>query len=119
MSDDQEWRPEDGGADGEMIVEMAGNGPKRLAGDAVFVKASVAKTGICILIVVGEIEVVLDQRRAKEGVIANAIAANPGIDQREREQEKNEERAQGTRRGFSERLRHRITFNWHRMLCEG
>jgi hypothetical protein len=43
--------------------------------------------GIRVFIVLSEIEIVLDERSADEGVVADTIAADPGIEEREGEQE--------------------------------
>jgi len=45
------------------------------------------------LIVPGEIETVLDQRSASEGVIADAVAADPGIEKWKREKKKKKKQA--------------------------
>jgi len=45
----------------------------------------------------GEIETVLNERSAGESVIADAIAANPGIDERQREKKKKKEQRSALR----------------------
>jgi hypothetical protein len=87
MSEDQERRPEDGGADGEMVVEMArarAEGGLRLAtGIEVFI----AEGLVGRLVVVGKVKVVLDERGAGISVVANTITANPRIDKRKGKEE--------------------------------
>jgi len=80
VGEEKERAPEDGGADGEVVFEMAGGGSKGGLGLAVFVEARAAKTFVGMLIVPGEVQVVLDERSAGKSVIANAIAAHPGIE---------------------------------------
>ena len=64
-----------------MIVKMPSRSAEHRLGQAVFVEASVAEAGVGGLIVVLEVEAVLDQRRASKGVIADAVAADPGIEE--------------------------------------
>jgi len=93
VGEDQEWGPENSGTDGEMIVEVSGGSAEAGANFAVLIDASVAKSSVGGLIVVREIEAVFDERRAREGIVADAVAANPGIEKRQREKKKNEESA--------------------------
>ena len=51
------------------------------------------KAGVGVLVVALEIEAVLDQRGAGEGVVADAVATDPGIQQRERKKEENKKPA--------------------------
>src|SRR5439155_12860337 len=81
VRDEQEGRPKDGGADGEMIFKMAGGRAEISARLAGFVETAFAETGVGVLIVGGEIEIVLNEDRASVGVITDAVAANPGIGQ--------------------------------------
>src|ERR1700736_2711606 len=87
-----------------MIIEMTGRCAEGRPGGAIFVDARVAKTGVAGLIVVLEIQVVLDQRCARKRIVANTIAANPGIYQWQRYKENDEKPAlascqrQGVRR---------------------
>ena len=71
--------PENRGADGEMIFEVASGRAKVGLGLAVLVEARAAKAFVGVPIVFGEIEIMLEERCAGKGVVANAIAANPGI----------------------------------------
>src|SRR6266704_3656134 len=80
--------PENRGADGEMVVEVAGGRSKAGSGLVIFVQARPAKTFVGVLIVLREIEIVLDERSAGEGVIADAIAANPRVQKRKRDKKK-------------------------------
>jgi hypothetical protein len=81
----------DGGADGEMVVEAAGGRSKAGFGLVIFVEAGAAETFVGILVVFREIETVLDERGASKSVIAYAVAANPRIQERQREQKKKNE----------------------------
>ncbi len=85
VCEEEKRRPENRGADGEMVVEAAGGRSKRKLGQVVFVEARSAEAGVGMLVVFGEIETVLDQRGAGKGVVADAIAADPGVEKRERE----------------------------------
>ena len=57
------------------------------SGHAIFVETRIAKSGVSGLVVALEIELVLDQQSARKRVVADTIAANPGIHQRQRHQE--------------------------------
>ncbi len=81
MREKKKRHPENRGADGEMVVEVAGGRSKAGSGLVIFVQARPAKTFVGVLIVLREIEIVLDERSAGEGVIADAIAANPRIEE--------------------------------------
>src|SRR5690349_17901708 len=74
-----------------MVVEMAGGRAEHRLGPAIFVEARFAKTLIGGHVIVLKIEAVLDERRAGKGVIADAIAANPGIDEGERKNKQENE----------------------------
>jgi len=80
MGDEEKRHPENGRANSEMVIEMAGGRAKVRPGLIVFVEAGAAETFVGVLIVAGEIETVLDQRGAGKGVIANAVAAYPRIE---------------------------------------
>jgi len=80
MSEEEEGSPENGGAGGEMVIEMAGGSAKFGFGLAGFIEARAAKTFVGVLIVPGEIETVLNQRGTSESVVADAVAADPGIE---------------------------------------
>ena len=92
MGDKQKRRPENGGADREVIFEMAGASAKFSGRLAVFVEAIFAKAGVGLLIVVSEIEIVLDERSAREGVIADAVSAHPGIEHGQRKKKEHKEK---------------------------
>lgn len=83
MSDEKKRSPENGGANGEMIFEMAGGSSKDGLGLAVLVEARPAETFVGVAVVFGEIEIVLDQRSTCERVVADAVAADPGIEERQ------------------------------------
>ena len=64
-----------------MIFKMAGGRAEISARLAGFVEAAFAETGVGMLIVGCEIEIVLNEKSAGVGVITDAIAADPGIGQ--------------------------------------
>src|SRR5256885_9387315 len=74
-------RPKDGRTNGEMIFKMAGRRAEVSARLAGFVETAFAETGVGMLIVGGEIEIVLNEERAGVGVITDAVASDPGIGQ--------------------------------------
>lgn len=108
VGEEEEGSPENRGADGEVIFEMAGGGAKVGFGLAIFVEARAAKTFVGMPVVFGEIEIVLNQRGAGKGVIADAIAAHPGIEKWERTKKEKKEQALGItragKRGWAEVL---------------
>jgi hypothetical protein len=87
MSEDQERRPEDGWADGEMVVEMARARAEEGHRLATGIEAFITERWVGCLIVVGKIKVVLDERGASVSVVANTITANPRIDERKGKEE--------------------------------
>ena len=93
MRNEEERCPENCGADGEMILEMAGGGAKFGFGLVVFVEARAAEAFVGELIVFGEIETVLDERSASKSIIADAVAAHPGIQKRKGEEAREGEAA--------------------------
>src|SRR5271155_4161966 len=93
VGNEEKRSPENGWADGEMVFDMAGAGAEFGVRLAVFVETIFAEAGVSLLIVVREIEAVLDQRGAGVSVIAHAIAAHPGIKERQRKQKEHEEKA--------------------------
>ena len=66
-----------------MVVEVARGRSKIGFGLAVFVEARLAETIVGMLIVPGEIETVLNQWSASKGVVADAVAAHPRIQERQ------------------------------------
>src|SRR6266481_7816221 len=88
MREEKKRRPENRRSHGEMIFEVARGRSKIGPGLVAFVEARPAETFVGVLIVLGEIQTVLDQRSARESVVANAIATHPGIQKRKRAQEK-------------------------------
>jgi hypothetical protein len=68
-----------------MVVEVASAGAKVGFGLVIFVEARAAETIIGVLIVLGKIETVFDQRSASKSVIADAVASYPGVQKRKRE----------------------------------
>src|SRR6202035_865509 len=93
VRDHKKGGPENCRADGKMIFNVAGAGVKFSGRLAVFVEAIFAKAGVGFLIVAGKIEIVLDQRSTREGVIADAVSAHPGIEHGQGKQEEHEKKA--------------------------
>ena len=98
MRDEEKRCPEDGRADGEMVIKVAGRSAKVRAGLIVFVEARAAETFVSVLVVSGEIEAVLNQRGASKGVIADAVAADPRIEKWQREKKEKKQQALGIAR---------------------
>src|SRR6266568_8610603 len=71
-----------------MVFEVAGWSSKIGFGLVIFVETRAAETFVGVLIVLREIEIVLDERSAGEGVIADAIATNPRVQKRKRDKKK-------------------------------
>src|SRR4029077_7387548 len=86
MSNEKKRRPENRRAYGEMILKMSGGRSKIGPGLVAFIEARPAETFVGVLIVLGEIETVLDERSADKSIVAHAIAAHPGVQKRERAQ---------------------------------
>ncbi len=97
VGDEKERRPKDGGANGEMIFKMAGGRAEistRLAG---FVEAPFAETGVGVLIIGGEIEIVLNEESACVRVITDAVTADPRVGQgQSKEKQEHEEALRGS-----------------------
>ena len=93
VGDEQKRSPENGGTDREVIFEVAGARAKFSDGLAVFVEAIFAEAGVGLLVVMSEIEIVLDERSARVGVVADTVSAHPGIEHGQREQKEHEEKA--------------------------
>jgi hypothetical protein len=93
MSEDEERGPEDGRADGEMVVEMPGARAEEGLRLAEGIETFLAERLVGCLIVVGKVEAVLDERGAGVSVVTHAIAANPRIDKRKSEEEKDKQGA--------------------------
>ena len=91
MSGNQKGRPEKSGANGEMIFEMAGARVENGLGHAGLVETIDAETIVGTLIIASEVEMMLDERRTRIGVIANAIAAHPGIEDGQGEKKNDEQ----------------------------
>ncbi len=84
MGNEKKRCPENCRANGEMILKMAGGRSKIGSGLVTFVEPRPAETFVGVLIVLGEIETVLDQGSAGKGVVAHAIAAHPGVQEKKR-----------------------------------
>ena len=67
-----------------MIVQMAGSRELLRKNVAVVIDAAQPETWVGFNPILAEIEAVLDQRRARERVVAHAIAANPWVHERQR-----------------------------------
>lgn len=76
-----------------MIFEMAGAGTKFRSGLAVLIETMFAKADVGFLIVAREIEIVLNERGAQEGVVADTISADPGIEHGQGEEKEEKEKA--------------------------
>jgi hypothetical protein len=107
MGEEKKRSPEKGRTHCEMIVEVTGGGAKNSARLTVFVDPGVTEARVCKLIVAGEIEGVLDERGADEGIVADTVAVDPRVQQGQRKEKKDEERAIGRTRwpGLIERVR--------------
>ena len=79
MRDEEQGRPKNRGANGEMVVEVTGGSSKESSGLAVFVKTRAAETFVGMAVIFGEIQIVLDQRSTGKGVIADAVTTHPGV----------------------------------------
>src|ERR1700674_2900413 len=93
MRDEEKRHPENRGADGEMVVEVAGGSSKVGLGLVIFVDARPAEAFVGMPIVFGEIETVLDQRSASKSIIADAVPTHPGVEKRQRKKKKKKEQA--------------------------
>jgi hypothetical protein len=91
MHEDEERRPEDRRADGEMVVEVPGARAEEGLGLAKGIEAFLAKGLVGRLIVVAEVEIVLDQRGAGVSVIADTITPNPRIHEGKSKKKKDDE----------------------------
>jgi hypothetical protein len=77
--------PEDGRANREVIVKMACGRPEASFGLTRFVETRASEAFVGMPIVFGEIEIVLDEQSTSKSVIADTVAAHPGIEERKRE----------------------------------
>ena len=66
-----------------MVFEVARASTIRGSGPPVFIDARFAEAFVGMSIIFGEIEVVLNERSADKGVVADTIAANPRIQERQ------------------------------------
>jgi hypothetical protein len=86
-----------------MVVEMAGGGAELRARLAIFVEARAAETFVGMPIIFGEVKIALDERSTGKSVIADTVAADPGIEKRKREEKEKQEQALGFARARGER----------------
>ena len=92
--------PENGGTNREMIVEMTGAGTEFGPGLAIFIDARAAKALVRMAVIFREIEIALNERSANESVIADAVAAHPGIQERKRADKEQQQDAPGFSRAW-------------------
>jgi hypothetical protein len=92
VRDEKKGSPEHRRPDGEVIFEVAGARAKFRGRLVVFVETVFAEASVGLLIIRGEIEIVLDERGARESVVADAVSAHPGIEQGKREQKEHQEK---------------------------
>jgi hypothetical protein len=71
-----------------MIVQVAGHGVLIGIDTSVGIDAVHAETGVGGQPVFAEIELMFDEERTRESVIAHAISANPGVHERQRQHKK-------------------------------
>src|SRR5215475_3610384 len=76
-----------------MIIQMPSRGAEIGSRLARFIQASFAETRVCVLVIGGEVEIVLNQNGARVRIIAHTVAAYPRIYQRQRQNENNEKSA--------------------------
>ena len=93
MREEKKRRPENSGADGEMVFEAIGGCSKDRPKLTAFVEARAAEAFVGVAVVLGEIEIVLDERSAGKGVVADAIAAHPRVQKWKRENPKEKKQA--------------------------
>ena len=93
MREEEKGRPENSGANGEVVLQVTGRRSKIGARLIVFVEARAAETLVGVAVILREIEIVLDERSARKSVIADAIAANPRVQQRKREKKEKKKQA--------------------------
>ena len=77
---DEKRTPENSGADGKMILEMAGLRSETILWRTIFIQAGFAKGGVGALIVLVKVEVMLDEQGTGERVISDAVPAYPRIE---------------------------------------
>ena len=93
VRDQEKRRPENRGADGEVIIEMAGGRSKVWSGLVTQVETRAAEAFVGVAVIFGEIEIVLDEWSAGKSVIPDTVAADPGIQKRKRENPEKEKQA--------------------------
>ena len=93
MREEKKRRPENSGADGEMVFEVISGCSKDRPKLTVLVEAGAAETFVGVAVVLGEIEIVLDERSAGKGVVSDAIAAHPRVQKWKRENPKEKKQA--------------------------
>src|SRR6266481_3697699 len=76
-----------------MVFEVISGCSKDRPKLTVFVEAGAAETFVGVAVVLGEIEIVLDKRSTGKGVVADAIAAHPGVQKWKRENPKEKKQA--------------------------
>ena len=117
VRDEEKGSPENRRSHCEVVFEVTGARAKFRGWLVVFVETIFAEAGVGLLIIRGEIEIVLDERGARESVVADAVSAYPGIEQGKREQKEHQKKALRfarrwlRQRGQALRLRDRSTRN--------
>ena len=91
MCGEEERSPQNGWADRKMIVQVARLRKLRGQYVAPLVRAPHAETDIGFDPIFSKIEIVLDQERTIERVVANSVAAHPGIDEWQRKKEQDDQ----------------------------
>ena len=97
MNRHHEGRPENGRSDGEVIIEVPGVRVLTRVNGPIGVDPAHGETFVPGSPVVLEIQLVLDQQRTEVGVIADAVAPDPRVEQGQRQQEQEEERLGASR----------------------
>ncbi len=93
VRNEQKGSPENRRTDGEVIIEMAGGSSKAGFGLVIFIEARAAEAFVGVAVILGEVEIVLEERSAGKSVVADAIAAHPGIQKRKREKKEKKKQA--------------------------
>ena len=93
MRDKKKRHPENRGADGEVIIEVAGRRSKEGPGLVIFVKARAAEAFVGVAVIFRKIEIVLNERSAGKSVIADTVTAHPRIQEGKRKKKEKKKQA--------------------------
>lgn len=88
MRSQQKRRPENGGSDREVVIQMARGGVLHRKKISCRICSSHAEARVGPEPILLEIEIVLDEQRTTERVVPHSVAAHPWIDERQRKDEK-------------------------------